>query len=558
LFEVVNTPSQLRQSTLDESLAAFPYINGKLFAEQLPSAAFDRAMREALLDCCALDWSQISPAIFGSLFQSIMDPEMRRGIGAHYTSEANILKVVRTLFLDDLWDEFRRIDGLKRGTMQRMHDFHDKLAGLRFLDPACGCGNFLVVAYRELRLLELAVIRSLHGKAEQVELSATLKGVGLVRVDVDQFYGIELEEFPAQIAQVAMWLTDHQMNLHVSQEFGRYFVRLPLIKSANVWNANALTEKWETVLAPSEASFILGNPPFAGKKEQSLSQKVEMARVWQNVSGAGVLDYVTAWYWLAVRYLMANPAVRVAFVSTNSITQGEQVAALWGPLLGAGVRVHFAHRTFQWSSEAPGVAAVHCVIIGFGLDDVDTKWLFEYERPTSSAHAVKVSKINPYLADAPNVLVTARTRPLQVGTARANYGSMPIDDGHLILTADEVDALGLSPAQRDAYVRRYGGGDEAISGQWRYCLWLGACSPGDLRTMPGVLERVRRTKEFRCRSTRKRTVSLADTPTLFGEMRQPNGTYLLIPKVSSVYRQYIPLSFHRPTEPVNSFETRVL
>ncbi len=408
LFYVLNTPAQKRLSNLDESLRAFPYVNGKLFAEPLPPAQFDSKMRETLLDLCALDWSIISPAIFGSLFQSIMDASARRNLGAHYTSEENILKLIKPLFLDALWAEFEKIKGNKN----RLLEFHKKLRNLTFFDPACGCGNFLVITYRELRLLELAVLRASITSGQQVLDIQTL-----INIDVDQFYGIEIEEFPAQIAQVALWLTDHQMNMKISEEFGAYFARIPLKATPHIVCGNALQIDWTAILPAENCSFMLGNPPFLGKSNQSAAQKTDMQMVCGDIKNAGLLDFVSAWYVKAARYMhhnafpepvegIASPStgsgngaseIKCAFVSTNSITQGEQVGVLWGWMLAQGIKIHFAHRTFSWNNEARGNAAVHCVIIGFGLQDVADKIIYEYDDIKGEPHAVKVRNINPYL-----------------------------------------------------------------------------------------------------------------------------------------------------------------
>jgi len=422
LFQILDQAGDKRLKSLDEQLAAFPYVNGRLFAEPLPIASFTRKMREALLDCCALDWSRISPAIFGSLFQSVMDRDERRNLGAHYTTETNILKAIRPLFLDALEQELAACKGVKQ-----LEAFHDKLADTRLLDPACGCGNFLVIAYRELRRLELETLQRLH-QHDQLALDAA----ALVRVDVDQFHGIEIADFPAQIAQVALWLTDHQMNLRVSEAFGQYFARLPLRKSPHIVHGNALQLDWKDVIAPERLSYIVGNPPFVGAKFLNDEQRAEMAGIFSGVRNAGLLDYVTAWYRKAVDYMASNPAIQAAFVSTNSITQGEQVGALWPDLLGRGVKLHFAHRTFQWSSEARGKAAVHCVIIGFGLTDVTEKWIYDYEKPKAEPHAVRANNINPYLVDGPNVVVTRRNVPL-CSVPEMKSGNKPIDDGNYLL-----------------------------------------------------------------------------------------------------------------------------
>src|SRR5574340_766203 len=504
LFQVLNTPEDKRSKNLDEQLAAFHYINGKLFEEMLPIAAFDAAMREALLDCCALDWSAISPAIFGALFQSIMDDKARRNLGAHYTSEENILKLIGPLFLDDLKAEFQRA----RNNKNKLFEFHKKLRTLTFFDPACGCGNFLVIAYRELRKLELDVLRASYDSGQQV-----LDVHQLIGVDVDQFYGIEIEEFPAQIAQVALWLMDHQMNVRVSEEFGLYFARIPLKSTPHIHHANALTLDWNVVLPAERASFVFGNPPFVGKKEQSAAQKADVAPLFALIKGSGVLDYVAAWYVKAAGYIRASRA-RCAFVSTNSITQGEQVGVLWGWLLGKGMHIHFAHRTFQWSNEARGVAAVHCVIVGFGAFDVDKKTIYEYEDIRGEPHAVSAANINPYLVDAPDVVLQKRSQPV-LNVPRMSFGNQPIDGGHFLLTEEErIELLRIEP-QAERFIRPFVGADEFINNIPRYCLWLRGISPSELRRMPEIRKRVEAVKSFRESSKRPATQELAKTPTLF-------------------------------------------
>ena len=541
LFQVLNTPEAKRNANLDEQLAAFPYINGQLFAELLPMADFNSAMREALLDACALDWSGISPAIFGSLFQSIMDSQARRNLGAHYTSEENILKLIRPLFLDALWAEFEKVKKQKN----RLLDFHKKLRHLKFFDPACGCGNFLVISYRELRLLELEVLRAsakLAGKGGQQAFNVHQ----LISVDVDQFYGIEIEEFPAQIAQVALWLVDHQMNLRVSEEFGLYFARIPLKTQPHIVHGNALTLDWKNVLSAKCCSYILGNPPFVGAKFMNDAQRQDARAVFGNIKNAGLLDYVCAWYVKATRYLQAaDNNTSAAFVSTNSITQGEQVGVLWGWLLAQGVYIHFAHRTFAWSNEAKGKAAVHCVIIGFGRSERADKVIYEYEDIKGEALAVPASNINPYLVDAPSVVLARRTQPI-CDVPRIAMGNQPIDDGNYLFTTVERDAfIALEPASAQ-WFRRWLGADEFLNGYERWCLWLGDCPPEQLRAMPHALKRVQAVKAFRLASKSPPTRKLADTPTRFNMENIPDVPYLVIPEVSSERRIYIPFGFERP------------
>jgi hypothetical protein len=533
LFQVLNAPPEKRLKKRDEQLLAFPYVNGSLFAELLPDAAFDTCMRQLLLDCCALDWSRISPAIFGSLFQSVMDTTKRRNLGAHYTTEKNILKLIKPLFLDELRAEFERV----KTNRKRLEEFHQRLATLQFLDPACGCGNFLVIAYRELRLLELDVLRALDKGDASLDVAQFN-----ILCDVDQFYGIEIEEFPAQIAQTALWLMDHQMNMRVSEEFGRYFVRLPLQKSATIVHGNALRMDWREIVKPEALSYILGNPPFGGKKEQSKSQKEDMAVVFADVPSAGLLDFVTAWYRKTADYMADNPKIKAAFVSTNSITQGEQVGVLWPDLMRRGVKIHFAHRTFQWSSEARGKAAVHCVIIGFALHDTEDKRIFDYETPQAEPHEVKAKNINSYLVDAPSYFLERREKPI-CDVPEINKGSEATDFGFLVLSPEERADLIKSEPPSEKWIRPFIGGDEYINNVERYCLWLQGIEPNEIKSMPKVMERVKKVQSARTASKKERTIEWAKFPALFTENRQPQTSYLVVPKVSSERRSFIPIGF---------------
>jgi len=554
LFQVLNTKEDQRQKNLDERFSVFPYVNGKLFEETLPVAAFNSGMREALLDCCRLDWGRISPAIFGALFQSVMDDKARRNLGAHYTSEKNILKVVKSLFLDDLRAEYEK----SKSNRNRLFELHKKLAGLSFFDPACGCGNFLVIAYRELRHLELDILRAML-RFEQEGGQRLADVTQFINIDVNQFYGIEIEEFPAQIAQVALWLMDHQMNMRVSEEFGFYYRRLPLSHAATIRCGNALRIDWNEVIPVERVDYIFGNPPFVGKKEQSKGQKGDTESIFGQIRGSGVLDYVTAWYMKTVRFLQGDlqiqdmlsglggtapkDRVRIAFVSTNSITQGEQVAVLWGWLLSQGVKIHFAHRTFQWSNEARGMAAVHCVIIGFALFDIPNKRIFDYPDIKGNPHEVVATNINPYLVDAPTVLLEKRVNPICIGVPEINKGSEATDFGYLILSQEEKDALLINEPSVAKWVRRIIGGEELINNIPRWCLWLIGISPEELRRLPKVLERVELVRQARLVSGKARTREWASYPALFSENRQPITDYLAIPKVSSERRLYIPIAY---------------
>ncbi len=538
LFQVLNTLEEKRQKNLDEQLAAFRFVNGRLFQETLTLASFDRKMRESLLDCCALDWSRISPAIFGSLFQSIIDRDKRRAEGAHYTSETNILKLIHPLFLDELWQEFNRAKRNKR----RLNELLIKLTRLNFFDPACGCGNFLVIAYREIRLLELDILRQLYS-VRQPELMSDLSD--LVQVNVDQFHGIEIGEWPARIAEVALWLTDHQMNLKVSEEFGKYFVRLPLKKAPHIIHGNALLINWRTVVEPKQLSYFLGNPPYGGAKVMSSSQRAEVVKVFRGTKSAGLLDYVTCWYRLAAEYMTNNPNIRSSFVSTNSITQGEQVGVLWPDLARRGVKINFAHRTFQWESEARGKAAVHCVIIGFSLLDIPKKWLFDYETPKSDPHAVRVTGINPYLVDGPFVVLGNRSKPI-CDVPKIGIGNKPIDDGNYLFTPEEKRHFLAREPQASKWFRRWIGAQELLKGVERWFLWLGECTPAELRKMPEALKRVKLVRQFRLDSKSPPTNKIAETPTRFHVENLPKKNYLVIPRHSSEERQFIPMEYYSP------------
>jgi hypothetical protein len=532
LFQVLNTPKEKRFKNLDEQLGDFPYVNGKLFEEILPIASFDAKMRQALLNCCYIDWSKISPAIFGSMFQSVMNPKERRNLGAHYTSETNILKLIKPLFLDELWNEFESIKDNKN----KLAEFHKKLSTLKFLDPACGCGNFLVITYRELRLLEFEVLKALN-KSGQGFLDVSQ----LLQINVDQFSGIEYEEFPARIAEVAMWLIDHQMNMLVSSEFGQYFVRLPLKKSANIVHADALETDWENVVSKNELSYIIGNPPFIGSKIMKQSQRDQIVKEFDNAAGGGTLDYVTGWYIKAAKFIQ-DTKIKVAFVSTNSIVQGEQTSILWGQMLNKyHIKIHFAHRTFKWSNEAKGNAAVYCVIIGFANYDTVNKSIFEYEDIKGEAHEVKAKNINPYLVDAKDILITKRTNPL-CNVPKMSFGNMPLDGGHLLLSEEEKNEFLLKEPKAEKFILPLISAYEFLNGGKRYCLWLVDAEPNELKQMPEVLKRAELVKIFRLESKAPSTQKFAATPTLFRDRNRPE-TFIVVPRVSSENRKLIPMGF---------------
>ena len=533
LFEVLDTPGENRQKNLDETLAAFPYVNGDLFAEKLDFADFNRDMRNALLACTHFDWSRISPAVFGSLFQAVMDDKERRQIGGHYTSERDILKVIRSLFLDDIHAEFERVKSNK----SQLKRFHEKLAALRFLDPACGCGNFLVITYRELRLLEIEILKLLlPGDQPKLDIQS------LSLVDVDAFYGIEISEWPVRIAEVAMWLMDHQMNIRLSEAFGQYFVRLPLKKSPTIACENALQLNWDKILPSLQCSHVLGNPPFVGKHLMTADQARDMRVVWGGNPGVGVLDYVTGWYWKASEYIQGT-RITVGFVSTNSISQGEQVGVLWNPLFQRfSIKIHFAHRTFKWESEARGKAHVHVVIIGFGAFEPADKQIYDYDSNGEKVTRINVHNISPYLIDGPDITIASRSRPI-CNVPEIVYGSKPVDGGNLILSDEQKAIFLVNNPKAQKFIRPFIGSEEFIKGIRRWCLWLVGATPQEVRSIAGVRQRVEAVRSVRLASKKGPTRRKADSPTLFAEIRQPSSDYLLIPSVSSETRKYVPIGF---------------
>ncbi|MFO0881933.1 MAG: DNA methyltransferase [Candidatus Saccharimonadales bacterium] len=547
VFKVLNQDILDRSSTLDEDLKVFPYINGGLFAEKLDIPDFNHNMRDALLKAMELDWSQVSPAIFGSMFQGVMDEKQRRNLGAHYTSEVNILKVIKPLFLDDLYAEFAQV----RHQKKKLSEFHDKLASLRFLDPACGCGNFLVITYRELRKLEHKVLEALYGKTMGM---FDVGEHGVVKCDVDQMYGIEIEEFPSLIAETALWLTDHQMNNEFSKESGKTFKRIPLVKHANIHHENALEIDWEDVIPHGKLNYILGNPPFIGSKLMTEDQREQATKfivprdAHSNIlptSSLKVLDYVAGWYMAAALY-MQNTSIRAAFVSTNSITQGEQVSILWRKLLKYGLEIDFAHRTFRWSNDAKGNAAVYCVIIGFSWQNhAKVKRIFDYPDLIGDPIELSAKNINAYLIDAPNIFIDSRTKPI-CDAPLIGIGNKPIDGGNYLFTKEEkLEFLSKEP-DASKYFHRWIGSDEFINNKERWCLWLGDANPAELRSLPHVIARIDAVRQYRFNSPSKPTQELANRPTRFHVENMPSNSYIVIPEVSSERRAYIPIGYMRP------------
>ena len=563
IFQTLDTPVENRNRNLDDDLQTFPYINGELFQDRLELPAFNSLMRDRLLDACMFDWSEISPAIFGSMFQSIMDVNKRRELGAHYTSEKNIIKVIQPLFLDDLWSDFKHLK--ERKDNRRKNDlkkFQKHLSNLKFLDPACGCGNFLLVAYREIRLIEMEVIKELidYERNPFGEYQAPLDAGDLSLVNVDQFYGIEIGEFAARIAEISLWMMDHLMNNKLSLEFGPYYSRIPLRRSPNIVVGNALEIDWKDVLDPLKCSYVFGNPPFRGSSYRTKEQKEEVKKIWEGVKKSGLLDYVTCWFKKGVEYSLSNKNMGIAFVSTNTITQGEQCGVLWPHLFKYGIRIQFAHKSFEWESEARGKAHVHCVIIGMTGNDKKECSLYSYKNPKSDYEVSKVSRLNGYLVEGTSQEISFRSRTPK-GRLKMHEGSNPRDaarrknpaGGHypktsnLILDKEHYDELLEKEPEIEKWIKPFVGSRELISGIWRWCLWLKNANVNEIRNSEAIQERLDRIRLGRSESSRKQTKDFVKYPTLFVDDMQPTETYLAVPVVSSEKREYIPLSFLPPS-----------
>ena len=558
LFQVLDTPEADRLTSLDEDLARFPYVNGALFEGPLRIPAFDAAMRTALLDACRFDWSIISPAIFGALFQSVMEPAERRAKGAHYTTEKNILKVIEPLFMDDLRAEFGRLKSRKDGRRRpALLAFQEKLGQIRFFDPACGCGNFLIIAYRELRTLEIEVLKELHPESP-LGWQTDAWTSDMSRVDVDQFYGIEIGEFPARIAETALWMMDHIMNNRLSLAFGQAYARIPLQTSPHIVHGDALEIDWSDLLPPEQCSFVLGNPPFVGAKFQTAEQRAQVRRIAALGKTGGTLDYVTAWFITAGKYVKTSLA-RIGFVATNSVTQGEQVAQLW-PLLfnRCELEIAFAHRTFAWGSDARGKAHVHVVILGLDRREAARaeKRLFSYPDITGEPEETTHSALSPYLFGAggladPHLTVRQEGRPIN-GMARLISGTQPIDNGHYIFTPEQRAAFLETDPGAEPFLRPYVGALEYLQSGKRWILALQEASPNTLRELPLIRERMAAVRRFRLQSKRKSTLAIANFPTKYNVEVIPSSPFLVVPEVSSERREYVPIGWlEPPTIPSN-------
>ncbi len=561
LFQVLNTPEDGRAKNIDDDLDRFPYINGDLFRDPLLIPSFDAAMRQRLIDACQFDWSGISPAIFGSLFQSVMNKAERRAQGAHYTTEKNILKVIEPLFLDDLRAELKHLKSRRDSRrLTGLLVFQERLGRLRFLDPACGCGNFLIIAYRELRALEIEVLKEVRPRG-QLDVLAELLSV----INVDQFYGIEIGEFPARIAETALWMMDHIMNNALSLEFGQTYVRIPLRKSPHILHADALETDWAELLPPKDCSYVLGNPPFAGAKYQSEEQRAQVRRIAALGKSGGTLDYVTAWFITAGQYIQAGSA-QIGFVATNSITQGEQVAQLWPILFDrCKLEIAFAHRTFAWGSDARGKAHVHVVIIGLAMvaEAPKDKRLFSYDDIDGEPHESVHGALTPYLFDAgavadPHLVVREASQPLN-GLLKLIIGTKPIDGGYYIFTEEERAHFLSEEPKAAPLMHPYIGSREFLGGGKRSILALAEISPDVLQALPKVRERIAAVREYRLGmrppngkpETKLKTpgvssLALAETPRKFHVTVIPTTSFLVVPEVSSERREYVPIGWMEP------------
>lgn len=536
LFKVLNTPPEQRDPYLKDDLAAFPYVNGGLFAnENIEIPRMNDKLRKLLLQNASLDfdWSGISPTIFGAVFESTLNPETRHNGGMHYTSVENIHKVIDPLFLDGLKQEFCEIKHITvmKSRVKRLHAFQDKLASLTFFDPACGSGNFLTESFLSLRRLENDVIKEIY------QLESFDAFVNPIKVNIHQFYGIEINDFAVTVATTALWISEAQTIQETEHIVHHDIDFLPLKDYKNIHEGNALSIDWNSIIPANKLNYIMGNPPFLGASVMSAMQKKETVNVIGNIKLANSIDYVGAWYCLATR-MIANTNIECAFVSTNSITQGEQVTPLWKPLIKAGIRINFAYRTFRWDSEASDKAAVHCVIIGFGMKDRTIKTIFNED-----GSQLKVNHINAYLYDAPDAFIESRSKPI-CDVPKSTKGNQPTDNGNFILTLEERnDILGKTP-ELAPYIRRYiGARDYLNNDQIRYCLWLKDASPTILNKNKEVKRRLEAIREFRAKSTAAPTRKSAETPYKFFSTPQTKGEYLIIPRVSSQRRRYIPIGF---------------
>lgn len=543
LFTVLDLPQKSKfRKDYPAILQAFPYVNGGLFKEKCTIPKMNAKARNILLDCGRLTWAEISPVIFGSMFQSVMDPKLRHELGAHYTSEKNIFKVINPLFLDDLKVELKNILVLEKSKakLKKLQDFQNKLASIVCLDPAAGCGNFLIVAYRELKQLELQTVEAMLSFEKKKDQSLFMLDWSekYSKVSIDHFYGIEIEEFPADIARVSMWLMEHVMNLKFGEKLGTVIPSIPLKSTAHIVCANALTTDWAEIVDPKKLNYIIGNPPFSGSKYSTEAQKQDMDFVFQKITKKyRKLDYVCAWFVICSKMIEQNPQITCALVSTNSITQGEQVSLLWPLLFKKNIVIHFAYTTFKWANEAKGSAGVHCVITGFGLDNSHVK-----KRIFNENKIVSVKNISPYFIEGANNLFVSSCSKAICDIPPMIASNKPCDYNKLKLELDEFEEIVKQYPACKKWIKRMVGARELLHAEPRYCLWLVGCSNEEINNIPPIKKRVELCRQARIKANTTESLDLAKTPALFREQLNPDN-YLIIPCVSSERRQYIPMTF---------------
>lgn len=536
LFRILNTPEEERDKYEEDDLKEFPYVNGGLFSEKIDVPQFSPdAVKFIIKDGGGFDWSQISPTIFGAIFESTLNPAHRREGGMHYTSPENIHKVIDPLFLDGYRAQFQAAMAERgKARTKKLLALQDELACAKFFDPAAGSGNFLTESYRSLRRLENDILRELMGTSEKGGLLG-FEELNPIKVSINQFYGIEINDFAVSVAKTAIWIAESQCFKETEEIIYRQMDFLPLKTEANIHEGNALRMDWREVLPPSDEVYLMGNPPFVGASLMNADQKKDMVETFKGWKCAGKLDYVCAWYKKAADY-MAGKHVCAAFVSTNSVTQGDSVATLWKPLFERGIKIFFAHRTFQWNSESKNKVGVHCVIVGFSYDA-------PHKKPVLYTHGQgeEVAHINPYLVDAPTVFIESRTKPL-CDVPLMMKGNQPTDGGNLLFKPEELEKFLKQEPKAKHWIKKFVGAEEFINNKPRYCLWLVNCPPQELRAMPLVMKRVEKVREFRLASKFEGTRKKAESPTLFRETNNPKN-YLAIPEVSSEQRRYIPLGY---------------
>lgn len=551
LFQTLDTPPEKRSKALPVHFVSFPYVNGGLFQADEPVPDFDARTRRLLLECGKLNWSEINPDIFGSMFQSVIDPKQRSRLGQHYTSVPNIMKAIKPLFLDELQTAFQDI--FKRypsneGRLKALYSLSMRLGNIKIFDPACGSGNFLIIAYKELRRLEIEIFKAV----KEIDSNAIFSS----QIRLDQFYGIELDDFAHEIAMLSLWLAEHQMNLAHENELGNSLPTLPLKSGGNIKAANSLRENWEAFCPRNNREedevYIVGNPPFGGSNSRDEEQNEDMDMVFDGWKKYGVLDYVACWFWKGAQYIRASRA-KLALVATNSISQGDQVATLWPGIFALGNRIAFAYQTFPWANNAKDKAAVHVVIIGLeathlsdGLSPNSAQPKL-YKLLDKEWHSQSVANISPYLIAGSNLAVASREQPL-CNVSKMVYGNKPVEGGNLILTTEEKDNLIAREPQSAKWIKKLLGSDEFLNGKQRWCLWLTDLTQEELDSLPEkhplVAERVEKVRAVRLASKKAATVQKADIPHLFDEIRHPtSGNYILVPRVSSERREYVPMAF---------------